>query len=247
MDRGAELHYIEGCSAPRFDVSALHAGCVEIFVGEGARTRYTSIENWSRNTYNLNTKRALVDKDAAIEWVNGNFGSGVTMLYPCSILLGEGARADSLGVAFAGPGQHQDTGLKVIHAAPRTTSVMKSKSISRGGGVSTYRGYVRITKAAAQAKNSVACDALLVGDTSVSNTHPSMKIERNDATVAHEATVGKIGDEEIFYLMSRGLTEEQALRMVVSGFVEPIVKQLPLEYAVEMNRLIEMEMEGSVG
>ncbi|MEK7606819.1 MAG: Fe-S cluster assembly protein SufB [Patescibacteria group bacterium] len=247
VDKGAELHYIEGCSAPRFDVSALHAGCVEIFVHEGARTRYTSIENWSKNTYNLNTKRALVDKDGTIEWVNGNFGSGVTMLYPCSILRGEGARADSLGIAFAGPGQHQDTGLKVIHAAPRTTSVMKSKSISRGGGVSTYRGYVRIAKNAAQSKNSVVCDALLVGDTSVSNTHPFMKIERADATVAHEATVGKIGDEEIFYLMSRGLTEEQALRMVVSGFVEPIVKKLPLEYAVEMNRLIEMEMEGAVG
>lgn len=247
VDRGAELHYIEGCSAPRFDVSALHAGCVEIFVGDGARVRYTSIENWSKNTYNLNTKRALVDKDGTIEWVNGNFGSGVTMLYPCSVLRGEGARADSLGIAFAGPGQHQDTGLKVIHAAPRTTSVMKAKSISRGGGVSTYRGYVRIAKNAAHAKNSVACDALLVGDTSVSNTHPFMKIERSDAAVAHEATVGKIGDEEIFYLMSRGLTEEHALRMVVSGFVEPIIKQLPLEYAVEMNRLIEMEMEGAVG
>lgn len=247
LDKGAQLHYIEGCSAPRFDVSALHAGCVEIFVGEGARMRYTSIENWSKNTYNLNTKRALVDKNGYMEWINGNFGSGVTMLYPCTVLRGEGASTENLGVAFAGEGQHQDTGSKVIHGAPRTSSVIRSKAVSKLDGISTYRGYVHVAKHAHGAKVGVQCDALLIDGASSSHTHPFMNIECDEVEVAHEATVGSIGATEMFYLQSRGLSEDQALHMVVSGFVEPIVKSLPLEYAVELNKLIEIEMEGSVG
>jgi len=246
-DEGSELHYIEGCSAPRYNVNSLHAGCVEIFVHKGARVRYSSIENWSKNTYNLNTKRALVDEDGVIEWVNGNMGSGVTMLYPCSILRGRGARSDSLGVAFAGPGQDQDTGSKVIHAAPDTKSTIRAKSISAGGGISSYRGLVKVTKKATNSSVGVECDALLMDDKSVSNTYPYMKIDNDIVDIVHEATVGKIGDSEIFYLMSRGLSKEQAMQMVVSGFIEPIVKALPLEYALELNKLIELEMEGSVG
>jgi Fe-S cluster assembly protein SufB len=246
-DKDSEVQYIEGCSAPRYNASSIHAGCVEVHVKEGARVRYSSIENWSKNTYNLNTKRAVVDKDGVIEWVNGNMGSGVTMLYPASILRGEGARSDSLGIAFAGPGQNQDTGSKVIHAAPRTSSTIRAKSLSKGGGVSTYRGYVRVTPAAVDSKCHVSCDALLIDADSVSNTYPFMKIDAADVEVAHEATVGKIGEEELFYLMSRGLSAEQATQMIVSGFIEPIVRALPLEYAVELNKLIEMEMENSVG
>jgi Fe-S cluster assembly protein SufB len=246
-DEGSEVQYIEGCSAPKWNASSIHAGCVEVHVMKGARVRYSSIENWSKNTYNLNTKRAVVDAHGVIEWVNGNMGSGTTMLYPCSILRGEGAKSDSLGVAFAGPGQDQDTGSKVIHAAPNTTSTIRAKSISKGGGVATYRGYVRATPAAKDARCFVACDALLMDAGSVSNTYPYMKVDTNDVEIAHEASVGKIGDEELFYLMSRGLSREQATRMIVSGFIEPIVKALPLEYAVELNKLIELEMEGSVG
>ncbi len=246
-DEGSHLHYIEGCSAPRYNVNSLHAGCVEIFVHAGARVRYSSIENWSKNTYNLNTKRALVDENGVIEWVNGNMGSGVTMLYPCSVLRGRGARSDSLGVAFAGPGQEQDTGSKVIHAAPHTTSTIRAKSISAGGGVSTYRGLVKVTKKAEHSSVGVECDALLMDESSVSNTYPSMDVAIDTVNIAHEATVGRIGDDEIFYLMSRGLSEEMALQMVVSGFIEPIVKALPLEYALELNKLIALEMEGSVG
>lgn len=247
VDEDAELQYIEGCSAPRYNVNSLHAGCVEIFVHKRARCRYSSIENWSKNTYNLNTKRALVDAHGVIEWVNGNMGSGVTMLYPCSVLRGRGAKSDSLGIAFAGPGQEQDTGSKVIHAAPETTSIIRAKSISAGGGISTYRGLVKVTKKAQRSKIGVECDALLMDELSVSNTYPTMDIHTHDVDIAHEATVGKIGDDEIFYLMSRGLSEEAALQMVVSGFIEPIVKALPLEYALELNKLIELEMEGSVG
>ena len=246
-DEGSEVQYIEGCSAPRWNASSIHAGCVELHVHEGARVRYSSVENWSKNTYNLNTKRAVVDKDGIVEWINGNMGSGVTMLYPCSILRGEGSQSHSLGVAFAGPGQNQDTGSKVIHAAPNTTSTIRAKSISKGGGISTYRGYVSATHAAAGSKSSVNCDALLIDEGSVSNTYPSMKVTTDKVDVAHEATVGKIGEEELFYLMSRGLSQDAAMRMIVSGFVEPIVKSLPLEYAVELNKLIELEMEGSVG
>jgi Fe-S cluster assembly protein SufB len=247
VDEGAELHYIEGCSAPRYNASSLHAGGVEIFVKKGGRCRYSSIENWSKNTYNLNTKRALVDEDAVIEWVNGNMGSGTTMLYPASILRGRGARSDSLGVAFAGPGQNQDTGAKAIHVAPDTKSTIKAKSISVNGGITTYRGLVKVAKSAERSKVSVECDALLIGDDAISNTYPYMKINNSTTDIAHEARVGKIGDDEIFYLQSRGLSEEAAMNLVVSGFIEPVIKSLPLEYALELNKLIELEMEGSVG
>lgn len=246
-DEGSDIQYIEGCSAPRYSKNSLHAGCVEIFVHRGARARYYSIENWSKNTYNLNTKRALVDENGVIEWINGNMGSGVTMLYPCSVLRGRGARSDSLGVAFAGPGQNQDTGSKAIHAAPETKSTIKAKSISVGGGIATYRGLVKVTKKAEQSSVAVVCDALILDDQSVSNTHPYMKIDNNMVDIAHEARVGKIGDDEIFYLMSRGMSEEQATQLVVAGFIEPVVKALPLEYALELNKLIELEMEGAVG
>ena len=246
-DKNSEVHYIEGCSAPLYKESALHAGCVELFVHENARIRYSSVENWSKNTYNLNTKRAIVERNGVVEWINGNMGSGCTMLYPCSVLIGEGARSDSLGIAFAGPGQNQDTGSKVLHLAPNTSSTIKAKSISKGGGISSYRGYVRVSKNAKNTKCSVVCDALLIDSESTSNTFPFMKIDTNKVDIAHEASVGKIGEEQIFYLMSRGLTEEQAMQMIVSGFIEPVVKQLPLEYAVELNKLIELEMEGTVG
>ncbi|MBR9707393.1 MAG: Fe-S cluster assembly protein SufB, partial [Candidatus Diapherotrites archaeon] len=208
---------------------------------------YMSFENWSKNVYNLNTKRAIVEKNAVMEWLNGNLGSTKTMLYPASVLVGEGARSDSLGIAFAGKGQNQDTGTKMIHAAPNTRSTIVAKSISKDGGVSSYRGLVKITENAKHSKSSVKCDALLIDDESISNTYPYMDVRNNKVDMAHEATVGKIGDEEIFYLMSRGLSEGQAVQMVVSGFIEPIVKKLPLEYAVELNKLIELEMEGAIG
>lgn len=246
-DEGSEVQYIEGCSAPRYTTSSLHAGCVEIFVHKNARVRYYSIENWSKNTYNLNTKRALVDENAIVEWINGNMGSGVTMLYPSSILRGRGARSDSLGVAFAGPGQNQDTGAKAIHVAPDTKSTIRAKSISVGGGISSYRGLVKVSPYAENADVSVICDALLIDDHSESHTHPVMNISAEDTTIAHEASVGKIGDEELFYLASRGVSQEQAMQMVVAGFIEPIVKALPIEYAVELNRLIEMEMDNAIG
>ena len=238
---------VHNCSAPAYESASLHAGCVEIHVLKGARVRYSSVENWSRNTYNLNTKRAIVAEDGVVEWTNGNLGSGCTMLYPCSVLVGRGARSDSLGIAFAGAGQNQDTGSKVIHAAPNTSSTIQAKSISKDGGISTYRGLVKITPNASKSKVSVNCDALLVGEQSVSNTYPKMDIGNDDVTIAHEATVGRIGTDEIFYLMSRGLSQERARQMVVAGFIEPIVKALPLEYSVELNKLIELEMEGSVG
>jgi Fe-S cluster assembly protein SufB len=246
-DEGSEISYIEGCSAPRFEASALHAGCVELFVYPEATIRYSSVENWSKNTFNLNTKRAIVEKDAKVYWINGNMGSGCTMLYPCSVLVGEGASSDSLGIAFAGPGQNQDTGSKVVHAAPKTNSIIRSKSISKGGGISSYRGLLKVAPQAKGTKSSVECDALLIDDKSTSNTYPYMKIDNDDVEIAHEARVGKIGDEEIFYLMSRGLSEEQALKMIVAGFISPVIKELPLEYAVELNKLVELEMEGTVG
>lgn len=246
-DEGSEIHYIEGCSAPRFTVQSLHAGCVEIFVKKNARVRYSSIENWSKNTFNLNTKRALVDGNAVMEWVNGNFGSGVTMLYPASILRGNGARSDFLGVAFAGAGQVQDTGAKMVHVAPNTRSTIRSKSVSKDGGYSIYRGFVRMTPKAEQATASVVCDALLLDASSRTDTLPTMKIASDTATVAHEATTGRIGDAELFYLATRGVEPEAARRLVVNGFLEPIVRELPLEYAIELNRLIDLEMEGSVG
>lgn len=247
VESGAEGHYIEGCSAPRYGVDSLHAGCVEIYVKEGARFRYSSVESWSKDAYNLNTKRALVDRDAHMEWVGGNFGSHVTMLYPCSILRGEGASADHLGVAFANTGQIQDTGAKVIHAAPNTSSKVLMKSISRGGGVSIYRGLVEITPQASDCATHVQCDALLLDNNSRSDTIPDMKIKNTSANITHEATAGKLNADDLFYLRSRGMSEQEAAALIVNGFIAPIAKELPLEYAVEMNRMIELEMEGAVG
>src|SRR3989344_1263017 len=244
IEEGAELHYIEGCSSPRYSSTSLHAGCVEIFVKDRAKMRYSSIENWSRNVYNLNTKRALVDKDATMIWVSGNMGSGVTMLYPCSVLRGTGARTDNLSVAFAGEGQIQDVGAKAIHTAPHTSSKIHSKSISKNGGVANYRGLVKIMPQAKGSTTSVVCDGLLLDDLSASSTIPQLQVENNDVDAAHEAKVGKISEEAIFYLQSRGLSEEEAMQMIISGFIQPIVRELPLEYAVELNKLIELEMGG---
>lgn len=243
VDEGAMLHYVEGCSAPQYTANSLHAGCVEIHVKKNARMRYSSVENWSKNTYNLNTKRAMVDENAIMEWVSAQTGSGVTMLYPCSILKGEGARGDHISIAVAGKNQHQDTGAKVYHLAPRTSSLIRAKSISKDGGINSFRGHVKVSNLAVESKVSVKCDALQMDDASISNTFPFMKIMNPDVDVAHEATVGKIDGDQLFYLMSRGLTEEQAMQLIVAGFIENIVKELPLEYAVELNRLIAMEME----
>lgn len=247
VEEEADVHYIEGCSAPKYGSQALHAGLVEIFVKPGAKCRYSSVENWSRDTYNLNTKRAIIERDATMEWVGGNMGSGVTMLYPCSVLVGEGARCDHLAIAFANAGQWQDTGAKVMHLAPHTSSSVISKSISKGGGVAVYRGQLKIAARAHDCTSTVECDALLLDDISRTDTIPDIQIRNNDVTIAHEATVGKLSEEDMFYLQSRGIGEEQARAMIVNGFIEPIVRNLPLEYAVEMNRLIELEMEGSVG
>ncbi|HJZ19103.1 MAG TPA: Fe-S cluster assembly protein SufB, partial [Candidatus Nanoarchaeia archaeon] len=246
VDEGAEVHYIEGCSAPRYNENSLHAGCVEIHVLKGARVRYSSIENWSKNTYNLNTKRAIVYEDGVMEWVNGNLGSRVTMLYPCSVLRGANARTDYLGIAYAGSEQHQDTGCKVYHLAPNTSSTIISKGISKNGGISSYRGLVVIKKGATNSKSSTRCDGLMLDNKSKATTLPSMEVEEQDVNVSHEAAVGKIGEEQLFYLMSRGLSEGEATKLIVSGFIEPIIKELPLEYAVELNRLIELEVENSV-
>jgi Fe-S cluster assembly protein SufB len=246
-DEGSSLHYIEGCSAPQYTTSSLHAGCVEIHVLKGARVRYSSIENWSKNTYNLNTKRAVVSENGLIEWVNGNLGSAVTMLYPASVLKEPFAKASYLGIAFATKDQNQDTGAKMIHIAPHTSSTIVSKSISRDGGITSYRGQVSISSQATNSSCSVECDALMVDAISQSNTYPTMDIHTPDVDMAHEACVGKISDEQKFYLMSKGLSEEQAVQMIVSGFIEPITKELPLEYAVELNKLIELEMEGTLG
>jgi Fe-S cluster assembly protein SufB len=246
-DEGAEITYIEGCSAPQYTGSSLHAGCVELWVKKNARVKYISVENWSKNTYNLNTKKALVFEDATVEWVNGNMGSRATMLYPSSVLLERGARSESLGIVMANTGQVQDTGSKAIHVAPDTVSIIRSKSVSKGGGVSNYRGFVRILPGAENAQSSVSCDALILDDESVSNTYPSIKNQNSHSNISHEARVGKIGEEEVFYFKSRGYSESEALRLIVGGFMEPIVKALPLEYAVELNKLIELEMENSVG
>ncbi len=238
---------VHNCSAPQYGASSLHAGCVELFVYKNARIRYSSVENWSKNTYNLNTKRALVYENGVVEWIGGNMGSGCTMLYPSSILIGDNAKADHLGIAFAGAGQNQDTGSKVVHIGKNTTSTVKSKSISKLGGISSYRGLLSIKKGATGAKANVSCDALLLDPQSVSNTYPTLKVEEEDVSIGHEATVGKISDDDIFYLRSRGLSQEEAMQLIVSGFIEPIIKALPLEYAVELNKLIDMEMIGSVG
>lgn len=245
VDEGAELHYIEGCSSPRYQESSLHAGCVEIFVLENAKMKYSSIENWSKNVFNLNTKRSLVHKNAQMVWVNGNMGSHITMLYPTSVLIGEGASSDSLGIAFAGPGQNQDTGAKAIHLAPNTTSKIHAKSICKGGGITSYRGLIKIDEKAYNSKAFMACNSLILDKESIANADPQMEINNNDVDVAHEATVGRIGDEEVFYLMSRGLSFDESVKMIVSGFIDQVARSLPLEYAVELNKLIELEIDSA--
>lgn len=247
VDEGAFLHFIEGCSAPKYAVNNLHAGCVELIVKEGARLRYSTIENWSKNMYNLNTKRAIVEKNGSIEWVSGSFGSKVSMLYPMSILKGEGARAEFTGITFAGQGQYLDTGAKVVHAAPYTTSNINTKSISKDGGVAVYRGSLNISPNAHHSKATVSCESLMLDNKSKSDTIPVMDIRNDEVDIGHEAKIGRISDEAIFYLMSRGISEEEARAMIVRGFVEPIAKELPLEYAVEMNNLIKLELEGTIG
>ena len=246
-DEGASAHYIEGCTAPVYSTESFHSGVIEIVVKKNARFRYTTIQNWSNNMYNLVTQRALVHEDANMEWLDGNLGSKLTMKYPSCYLVGERAHGEILSIAYSGDGQHQDTGGKVVHAAPYTTSSIVSKSISKGHGRSTYRGLCKVHEGAHHARSNVECDALLINDTSRTDTYPYIEIEENDANVGHEASVSKIGEEQLFYLTSRGISEEEAMAMIVRGFIEPIAKELPLEYAVELNRLIELEMEGSVG
>lgn len=247
VDEGAYLHFIEGCSAPKYNVANLHAGCVELFVGKNAKLRYSTIENWSKNMYNLNTKRALVEEGGTIEWVSGSFGSHVSYLYPMSVLNGEGARAEFTGITFAGKGQNLDTGTKVVHNAPKTTSYVNTKSISKDGGISTFRSSVVVKPQATQSKSAVSCQSLMLDDISRSDTIPAMDIRTKDADVGHEARIGRISDEAVFYLMSRGISEEEARAMIVSGFADNVSKELPLEYAVEMNNLIRLEMKGSIG
>jgi len=247
VEKNAYLHFIEGCSAPKYNVANLHAGCVELFIGENARLRYSTIENWSKNMYNLNTKRALVEKGGAIEWVSGSFGSNTSCLYPMSVLKGEGARTEFTGITFAGKGQTLDNGSKVIHAAPNTSSRISTKSISKDGGACIYRSSVVITPEAAHSKSSVSCESLMLDSESRSDTVPVMDIQNDESDVGHEAKIGRISDTAIFYLMSRGLTEDDARSIIVSGFADPIAKELPMEYAVEMNNLIKLEMSGSIG
>ncbi len=247
IDEGANAHYIEGCTAPVYTTESFHSGVIEIIVKKNARFRYTTIQNWSNNMYNLVTQRAIVHEHAHMEWLDGNLGSKLTMKYPSCYLVGEGAHGEILSIAYAGDGQHQDTGGKVVHAAPYTTSSIVSKSISKGHGRSTYRGLLKVHKGAHHARSNVECDALLINDTSRTDTYPYIEIEENDANVGHEASVSKIGEEQLFYLTSRGIAPDEAMAMIVRGFIEPIAKELPLEYAVELNRLIELEMEGSVG
>nr|WP_290668880.1 Fe-S cluster assembly protein SufB [Ardenticatena sp.] len=246
-DEGSYVHYVEGCTAPIYTTDSLHSAVVEIIVKKGARVRYTTIQNWSTNVYNLVTKRAVAYEDATMEWVDGNIGSKVTMKYPAIYMMGKGAHGEVLSIAFAGRGQHQDAGAKAVHAAPYTTSNITSKSISKDGGRAGYRGLVQIYPGAHHSKSNVVCDALILDPESRSDTYPYIDIREDDVSVGHEATVSKVGEEQLFYLMSRGLSEADALNMIVSGFIEPIVKELPMEYAVEMNRLIQLEMEGSVG
>ena len=247
VDEGASLHFIEGCSAPKYNKVNLHAGCVELYVKDNAYLRYSTIENWSKNMMNLNTKKAIVGKNAQIDWVTGSFGSKVSMLYPMSILNGEGAKTEYTGITFAGHGQDLDTGFKVVHNAPNTSSVVNSKSISKDGGACTYRALVRITENAKNSKCSVSCESLMLDDISRSDTIPVNDIRTDEVEFSHEAKIGKISDKEIFYLMSRGLSEEDAKAMIVRGFAYPISKELPVEYAVEMNNLINLELQGAIG
>ena len=246
-DKGSQVHYIEGCSAPVYTSDSLHSAVVEIVVGEAARVTYTTIQNWSNNVYNLVTKRARVEAEGHMEWIDGNIGSRLTMKYPGVVMVGPKASGEVLSVAYAGPGQHQDAGAKMIHAAPETTSTIISKSISKDGGRTSYRGLVHVDPGATNSKSFVRCDALILDDESRSDTYPYMEVGEQDAEIGHEATVSKVGDEQLFYLMSRGLSEEQAMGMIVNGFIEPITRTLPMEYAVEWSRLIELQMEGAVG
>jgi Fe-S cluster assembly protein SufB len=246
-DEGASVSYVEGCTAPLYSRDSLHAAVVELVALPGSRIRYTTIQNWSNNVYNLVTKRAVAYENALVEWVDGNLGSRLTMKYPCVVLRGQGAKADILSIAFAGRGQHQDTGAKVIHLAPRTSSKIVAKSVSKGGGRTTYRGLVRVNRNAEQCKIKVKCDALLLDKKSRTDTYPKMKIDNKQVSVEHEASVSKLSDQQLFYLESRGLNRDEAEKMIVTGFLEVFTKELPMEYAVELNRLISMEMEGSVG
>jgi len=246
-DEGSEVHYIEGCTAPVYSSESLHVAVVELLAHKDAKLRYTTIQNWSNDVYNLVTKRAYAYEGATVEWIDGNIGSKLTMKYPGIYLMGRKAYGETLSVAFAGKNQHQDTGAKMVHLAPDTTSKVTSKSVSRANGRSTYRGLLKVAKGATNVKATVRCDALLLDDTAKTDTYPYMEIDQEDATVTHEATVGKIGDEQIFYLMSRGFSEEEALSLIVNGFMEPFTKELPMEYAVELNRLIRLEMDNSVG
>ena len=247
VDEGAQVHYVEGCTAPTYSSESLHSAVVEIICKPGSRVRYTTIQNWADNVYNLVTKRAVAHKEATMEWVDGNLGSKLTMKYPSVYMLGEGAHAEILSIAFAGVGQHQDAGGKVVHGAPHTSSIVTSKSISKDGGRSSYRGLVKVANGAKGARSKVVCDALILDKASRSDTYPVMEIDESDVSIAHEASVSRIQEEQLFYLMSRGLSETEASTMIVNGFIEPLVKELPMEYAVEMNRLIELQMEGSVG
>lgn len=246
-DKGSQVHYVEGCSAPVYTTDSLHSAVVELVALEGSRITYTTIQNWSNNVYNLVTKRARAEAEAHVEWIDGNIGSRLTMKYPSVYLMGPKASGEVLSVAYAGAGQHQDAGAKMIHAAPETTSTIISKSISKDAGITTYRGLVHVDAGAKHAKSFVRCDALLLDDTSISETKPYMEVAERDARIGHEATVSKVGDDQLFYLMSRGLSETQAMGMIVNGFIEPITRTLPMEYAVEWSRLIELQMEGSVG
>ncbi|OGG33695.1 Fe-S cluster assembly protein SufB, partial [Candidatus Gottesmanbacteria bacterium RIFCSPLOWO2_02_FULL_40_10] len=246
-EEGSFVHYVEGCTAPVYSTDSLHSAVVEIFVKKGARVRYTTIQNWSQNVYNLVTKRMRVEEGATGEWIDGNLGSRLTMKYPSVYLMGKGARGEILSVAYAGQNQHQDAGGKALHFAPDTTSRITSKSVSCRGGRTSYRGLIQVFPSALHAKTKVVCDALLIDDASRSDTYPTMDIRHSDVQIEHEATVSKIGDEQLFYLMSRGLSQADAQALIVNGFIEPIVKELPLEYAVELNKLIQLEMQGSIG
>ncbi len=247
VDEGAYVHYVEGCTAPIYKSDSLHSAVVEIVVKKNARCRYTTIQNWSNNVYNLVTKRATCEEGATMEWVDGNIGSKVTMKYPAVWMMGEHARGETLSIAFAGEGQHQDTGSKMVHAAPHTSSSIISKSVSRGGGRTSYRGLVQVDNGSHHAASSVKCDALLVDTISRSDTYPYVDVREDDVSMAHEATVSKVSDDQLFYLMSRGMEEDEAMAMIVRGFIEPIARELPMEYALELNRLIELQMEGAVG
>jgi Fe-S cluster assembly protein SufB len=247
VDEGAQVHYVEGCTAPTYSSESLHSAVVEIICKPGSRVRYTTIQNWADNVYNLVTKRAMAFANATMEWVDGNLGSRLTMKYPAVYLMEEGAHGEILSLAFAGNGQHQDAGAKIVHAAPNTSSIITAKSISKDGGRSTYRGLVKVADGATGARSKVVCDALILDKDSRSDTYPVMEVDEADVNIAHEASVSRIQEEQLFYLMSRGLSETEASTMIVNGFIEPLVKELPMEYAVEMNRLIELQMEGSVG